>query len=1491
MAKLYFRVEAEYQKVIKLREECAKLEEQLKGMNSSSSQSYIKRLEKELAEARAELRRMEAEAATAGARIERDIRAKAKGAAESVDALTASFKKAVGVIGGATALKQLASQIVRVRGEFQEMETTIETMVGKNMAGKLLPQLKELAKISPLTMSDIVGAEQMMLGFNIAAEDTMKYLKALSDLSMGSSTKFNSLTLAFSQMSAAGKLMGQDLNQMIGQGFNPLQVISEKTGKSIAVLKDEMSKGAISAEMVQEAFISATEAGGKFYKMSENASKTINGQMSMMQDAMDNAFNEMGKASEGFIIKSISLTTSLVQNYETIGKALAGLIATYGVYKTAVLTNIALEKVQVVARLASIRQTSLLSASIGLLTKKMAALNIVSSMNPYGLVAAALMAMAAAAWMFHDSTTAAEKAQKNFNDELERFKKNEDDRKDKIEKLVTIIKDKNETEFAQVRAYEELKKLSPALTSAYTREQIATENLANAQKELNKERDKNEHQNIISSISNLEKKIKYLKELRENLHSMPNTGGVIDTYSSKIEESEEELKKWKGELKKYNDLKKKAEEDSKPIEVKVMEAKADLQQIEDEFAAAEKKLEEEKAKLKQNPVYQIPFYVRLDYDNKRAERDSKKKRLSVLEEEQNKKPNWYGEAYKAAEKKWKEAKKNLREVEKDKDKFTVEIYNKRKEALENASAAFKTLGGDVSDKADEAYKDAAKRQKESLEALKKIDELEKKHREGLSALYADAENKAEKARIDAMEDGYEKVAALQNYNNKLELENIEKQKEAYIQKVTKAQKEIFEAREKLKEEENSKYKAKEFDPGSADIDVSAFDSMSADVIRRQNAEKIKAQKDAWNEYYKAYGDFQQKRRAIMESYGDKIAEAATDGEKALLRKQMADELDELDERMKGSATLMGKLFADASQMSINEIDKVIGRVELLMDYLASNKDEQGNADINGKNVSRGDIIELGISSNSLDNLEKSPEKIKAIGDALKGLKGELSGRSPWKKFTKDMNEAFDTFKDAKGKKGKDKTAAIGDGISKIGKSIVEFTPAIQEFGDNLGNILGNDKFASTADDIAAAIGGLGQTAAGVGQIMSGDIIGGAMSAVSGISSMVTAFGSLFSGSNEMEVKETIERLTMKNDRLIESLDELTETMQKESGAKAIEAYEKAEQIQKEINKNLLAQAKAQSRRHGEHHSWDYYFDFNPDDIRWIQENVSKSFKGKEDLWSLTPEQMKKLRENVDLWYRMQQAGKDDYGKDVIDKLDDYADQAGKLEELFDNLNEAITGISFDSFKEGFVDALSDMESSSKDFAERFEEQMRNAVFRSVIDNEFEGEIKKLYDKWYKAANDGLTKEEAKNLRKDQQGLVEEMLARREELMKDFGWSSKDPYSQEASSKGFNAMSQEVGNELNGRFTALNESSLRQESLLGELLTVMKEGIGITDVRGGLTVRMDTSALQNIAEDTRNIMVDSYLELQQIRENTGAIVKPIKQMQADIAEVKRNTERL
>lgn len=646
MSKLYFKVGSDWEEVVRLRNEIAKLKQELKGMDGTQSPAAFKTLNTQLAASTQRMNELVNEAAKAGVAMEGDFKKKIFDASQSVNSFTEkiiaqknaigslqttirknkelyknivsrgnedkellnhireqeralgkerdalfgltqeqanarlsvkklrdeyalykndgkqvvevnngiaiSWKKALAVIGGAGVLKALGSEIIRVRGEFQSMQTAIETMVGKDVAGKLMPQIKELAKISPLAMTDMVGAEKMMLGFNIQAEDTIKYLKALSDISMGESGKFNSLTLAFSQMSATGKLMGQDLNQMINAGFNPLQTISEKTGKSIATLKDEMSKGAISAEMVQQAFIDATSAGGKFYNMSENASQTINGQMSMMQDAWDSVFNELGTKSEGVIMDGIQMTTSLIENYETVGKVLTGLVVTYGTYRTAVMLVAAAESKHTLVEI------GLTNVRI-LARKAQLALNAAMLTNPYVALATVVIGLTTAMWAMSDSTTAAEKATRKYNEEQECFQKAIDERKQKIEQLIRVIQDETETEYTQIKAYEELQRLSPALTEAYTREQLATASLTDTTKRLNEELDKINYDNIIKQIEKYKRLVHSLSNENDwnNVDLFTRQEHPTGSISDALEQDKANLEKWQNNLAEYNRLKNK----------------------------------------------------------------------------------------------------------------------------------------------------------------------------------------------------------------------------------------------------------------------------------------------------------------------------------------------------------------------------------------------------------------------------------------------------------------------------------------------------------------------------------------------------------------------------------------------------------------------------------------------------------------------------------------------------------------------------------------------------------------------------------------------------------------------------------------------------------------------------------------------------------------------------------------------------------------------
>lgn len=215
------------------------------------------------------------------------------------DALKANLA-AEAIIGGVKAIGHAITGIakgfagamrdgVEYNARMEQYTTSFTTMLGDQAkAQKLVNDLKVEAARTPFGMEDLAKATQTLMGFGMSAEESQVRLKQLGDISQGDAGKFESLTLAFAQMSSTGKLTGQDLNQMINAGFNPLEEISRKTGKSIGELKEEMGKGAISADMVADAFASATSEGGRFYGAMDAQSRTFSGQLATLQDGVAN---------------------------------------------------------------------------------------------------------------------------------------------------------------------------------------------------------------------------------------------------------------------------------------------------------------------------------------------------------------------------------------------------------------------------------------------------------------------------------------------------------------------------------------------------------------------------------------------------------------------------------------------------------------------------------------------------------------------------------------------------------------------------------------------------------------------------------------------------------------------------------------------------------------------------------------------------------------------------------------------------------------------------------------------------------------------------------------------------------------------------------------------------------------------------------------------------------------------------------------------------
>lgn len=1433
----------------------------------------------------------------------------AKEIVESNNGIAISWKKALAVIGGTGVLKALGSEMIRVRGEFQSMQTAIETMVGKDMAGQLIPQIKELAKISPLTMSDMVGAEKMMLGFNIQAEDTIKYLKAISDISMGESSKFNSLTLAFSQMSAAGKLMGQDLNQMINAGFNPLQIISEKTGKSIATLKDEMSKGAVSAEMVQQAFIDATSAGGKFYNMSENASKTINGQLSMMQDALDSVFNELGTKSESVIMDGIQMTTSLIQNYETVGKILAGLVVTYGTYRTAVMLVTAAESKHTLVEI------GLTNARI-LARKAQLALNAAMLTNPYVLLATAVVGLGAAMWTFYDSATEAEKAQRRFNERQEEAKELEDERKRKIDGLIQSSRDIALTDLQRGESLAELRKEYREIFAQYDIETIKLADILKLKQQIAEEDAKRAGEEQTKRFTELNKQI------------------AAEEFNITMKQGTQAARESKKKLEKlYADRDVMLQEKGKGISEQFISnlKDVDISEFDRYISELEKRI---KGKGENGTVkFRLPIDVQGTLsdeaiynvkDIKTLIDTAKSAKQTRIDSEKNK--TTYKQDYEKAKKDWEDAKKKLSEIEKDKSKFTSKQYEEAKKQEETTEKAYKDLGGITGSALSKQEKASEKQKKEQQKTAEQLLSLHRQNQQD---------------EINLMREGTEKKLKQIDLDYQKQIDAIRKQEEEW----SKA------GNGKLTDKQAQKISEAYTNAESMrDKDIS-------DVTEGQ----LKAEQQALNDYLKEYGTFQQQKLAIAQEYAEKIRKAqeengvnsaqvkllekqrdvaiqnketeaikanidwvtvfgefgsmfsdmikpALDEAKKYVRtdkfknsdqasqKSLIDAISQMEKSLGGTSGVnfkkLGedvKAYHTAEQNRINAIEIETAALEKLKksqdDYAKAQKsgtEEEKQVTANALDIARqnADIAsanvktQTDIANQAQRNVTDTATRLKASMENLLGGLQQISSGGLYNAYS-GIIKTVNGFKDVIGK-----TSESLQEVPIVGWIL----SIIDVLKDGLSDLVGG-----LLDAVLNAVSGI------ISDVLSGDLfvtIGRSLR--DGIGNILNAisfggFNSLFGiGGNKKEVEEAINRLTDRNETLQTAIEDLTDEMKASKGTQSVAAYQDAYKYQKETIDNYKRIAQEQARYSGSHHSWNYYWGgFSQEQIDRLSGKIGRDWNG--DIWNLTPEEMKMLRETVDMWETIQNTGKGGYGDRLTDKLNDYIDQAGTLEELTNELYEGLTGMSFDSMYDSFVDNLMDMKYDAKAASEDISEYFMRAMLSNKIGELYSEKLEDWWKKFGASMEDNeLTEEERKALQDEYMQYVEEAMRLRDELAAATGYDkiSQESTSQSASSKGFQAMSQDTGEELNGRFTALqiageeikNQNIIQSQSL--NLLTVKADAL--------LSINTET---RNIADDTRNLIAQSYLELVQISENTGAIVKPIQQMQRDIAEVKKNTAKL
>ena len=375
--------------------------------------------------------------------VRRDLKATSTEAQKQSNAISSALKRISATIGvgfGVSQVKGFVAELINVRSEIQSVEKSLEVLAGRQIGKRLADDIKKFAVETPMGFQELAKGAQTMLAFNISGEKVMPMLRAMGDISMGNADKFQSLVLAFSQMSSTGKLMGQDLLQMINAGFNPLAVISEQTGKSIGQLKEEMADGAISADTITQAFIDATSAGGKFCGMLQQQSEGIAGVRSNLEGAYEEMLNQLGEDMQEVIIAAMKGVTELLQNYEKMGKTIMELVAVYGSYKAIVITLSAIEKVRYQMTLAQMAGYTKMGAIMDILNTKQKALNATLAKNPYMLIAAAVTALGVAVYKLATAQTDAEKSQKRLTDANNAYIKETTKERLEIDRLFARLK-------------------------------------------------------------------------------------------------------------------------------------------------------------------------------------------------------------------------------------------------------------------------------------------------------------------------------------------------------------------------------------------------------------------------------------------------------------------------------------------------------------------------------------------------------------------------------------------------------------------------------------------------------------------------------------------------------------------------------------------------------------------------------------------------------------------------------------------------------------------------------------------------------------------------------------------------------------------------------------------------------------------------------------------------------------------------------------------
>ena len=519
----------------------------------------------------------------------------------SVEQMFDRIKQAAAMSFAGISVKELIGNIMDVRGQFQQLEVAFKTMLGSEQAAtKLMDQLVKTAATTPFDLKGVADGAKMLLAYGTEVEKVNDMLVRLGDVAAGMSIPLSDLVYLYGTTMVQGRMFTQDLRQFQGRGIPIAEELAKVLHVATNEIGDMVTAGKVTGEVFHQAFMNMTGEGSKFGGLMAEQAKTIQGQISNIEDAVDMMFNEWGKQSEGVINAGLSGVSYLVENWQKVGEAIGVAAVAIGSYKAVMVAVNAIHKAHIaymvetaavanaaaaagtamtVAEAKQVAMENMLTAArqrLVLATKELAAATL---LNPYVWAAAAITGLVVLTYKLATAEDAETAARRRANSEIQEFSKKLDEQRNQIQGYIQTIQDVSATEYEKAVAWEMLNKLAPTLTEKYSRQEMAVLDLAVANKELKESQEGQEYDYLrkkadeyTDAIRNAEEQITGLKEAQKNAVNSEDYTIQIGQLQNLIKGYEANLDVVIGKIVEIDRVHKQMAEDAKPIEVKIQEA-------------------------------------------------------------------------------------------------------------------------------------------------------------------------------------------------------------------------------------------------------------------------------------------------------------------------------------------------------------------------------------------------------------------------------------------------------------------------------------------------------------------------------------------------------------------------------------------------------------------------------------------------------------------------------------------------------------------------------------------------------------------------------------------------------------------------------------------------------------------------------------------------------------------------------------------------------